>query len=270
MILDANGNVIEEWKQWEHLFKMPHEVQISPYDPDRSVWVVDRDNSQIFKFSNDGKKLLLTLGEKGVMQEDDTHFGRPANISFAPDGSFYVADGYANTRIIKFDKNGKRLLTWGTKGPGHGQFQVQVHDVAVDREGRVYVADRGNKRIQIFDPNGKYLDEWDDIYYPSYIYITKDDYVWVLSGQADRLLKYDMKGQLVTYWGTHGTTGNYFDDPHALSLDADGNLYVANYTTLDLGLLKLVPKANADRSRLVTPGLNRSLSAKAPSSTTKH
>ena len=109
---------------------------------------------------------------------------------------------------------------------------MQVHDVAVDRQGRVYVADRGNTRTQIFDSNGKYLDEWDDICHPSYIYVTKDGYVWVLSEQADRMLKYDKKGHLLT----HGTTGNYFDDPHALSLDSDGNLYVANYTTQNLGL----------------------------------
>jgi DNA-binding beta-propeller fold protein YncE len=259
MILDANGNVIDEWKQWEHLLNMPHEVEISPYDPERSVWVVDRDNSQVFKFSNDGKKLLMTLGEKGVIASDATHFGRPANISFAPDGSFYVADGYANTRIIKFDKNGKRLLTWGTEGPGPGQFKVQVHDVAIDQQGRVYVADRGNQRIEIFDSNGKYLDEWDNIYYPTSIYITKDGYVWVLSGQGDRLLKYDMSGHLLTYWGTHGTTGDYFDDPHAISLDAAGNLYVANYSTQDIGVLKLVPEPNAERSRLVSPGFNRFL-----------
>ena len=92
-IVDGNGNLIEEWKQWNHLFKMPHAVRISPYDPEKNVWIIERENSQIFKFTNDGKKLLLTLGEKGVLKSDETHFGRPADIAFLPDGSFYVADG---------------------------------------------------------------------------------------------------------------------------------------------------------------------------------
>jgi peptidylamidoglycolate lyase len=264
MILDAQGNVVDEWKQWAYLFKCPHEVQISPYDPERSIWIVDRDNSQVFKFSNDGKKLLLTMGEKGVIANDDTHFGRPADISFAPDGSYYIADGYANTRIIKFDRNNRRVLTWGSEGSGPGQFRVQVHDVAVDQEGRVYVADRGNDRIQIFDGNGKYLTEWDNIYKPSYIYITKDGYVWVLAGQLARLLKYDKNGHLLTYWGTAGPGQGQFSDPHAMSVDQDGNLYVANYSsyaTQTIGLEKFTPRPDAERSRLVAPGLNRFLPA---------
>jgi DNA-binding beta-propeller fold protein YncE len=267
MILDGNGNVVDEWKQWDYLFNCPHEVQISPYDPDRSVWIADRDNSQVFKFSHDGKKLLMTLGEKGVVANDDTHFGHPADVSFAPDGSFYVADGYINTRVIKFDKNGKRLLTWGSEGSGPGQFRVQVHDVAVDEQGRVYVADRGNNRIQVFDANGKYLDEWDNVFNPNYIYITKDHYVWVLSGQEGRLVKYDMNGHLITYWGTpaqqayFGPAEGQFDDPHAMSMDSAGNLYVANYSERAVGVVKFVPNPSADRSRLVSPGVSRFLPA---------
>ena len=134
MILDANGNVVDEWKQWESLIQVPHAIKISPYDPERNVWIVDRVGEQILKFSHDGKKLLMTLGEKGVMGTDHNHFGQPANISFTPDGSFYIADGYVNTRIVKFDKNGKFLLQWGSAGGGPGQFKVLVHDVAVDPE----------------------------------------------------------------------------------------------------------------------------------------
>jgi DNA-binding beta-propeller fold protein YncE len=264
MIVDAQGNVVDEWKQWDYLFRCPHEVQISPYDPEKNVWIADRDNSQVFEFSHDGKKLLLTMGEKGVIANDDVHFGRPSNISFTPDGSYYVSDGYANTRIIKFNKNNKRILTWGSEGSGHGQFRVQVHDVAVDQQGRVYVADRGNDRVQIFDSNGKYLDEWDNIYKPSYIYITKDNYVWVLAGQLARLLKYDKNGHLLTYWGTAGPNDGMLSDPHGMSMDSDGNLYIANYSnygTQTIGIVKFVPKPDADKSRLVSPGFNRFLPA---------
>lgn len=261
MILDANGNVVEEWKQWDSLFKMPHRVTISPYDPERNVWIIDRDNDQIFKFSHDGKQLLMTLGEKGVQGNDDKHFGRPADISFLPDGSFYVADGYANTRVVKFDKNGKFLFAWGSEGSGPGQFKVQVHDVAVDQKGRVLVADRGNDRIQIFDASGKYLDQWPNIKKPSFIWVTKSGSVWVVSGQGNRLAEYDLNGRLLTYWGMYGRGPGEFDDPHDLSVDAAGNLYVSIYSTQKAGLEKFAPRPDADPKRLVGPAFNRTLPA---------
>lgn len=257
MVLDSEGNLIEEWKQWDKLIKIPHSVKISPYDPDRSVWVVDRVGQQIFKFSNDGKKLLMTLGEAGVAGTDEKHFGQPANISFAPDGSFYIADGYVNTRIMKFDKTGKFLLQWGSPGGGPGQFKVLVHDVAVDAQGRVFVADRGNHRIQIFDANGKYIEEWGDITQPAYIHITKDGTVWVVCGEGNRLAQYDMNGKLLTYWGMYGVLPGQFDRPHDLTVDQDGNLYVTIWSSQKVGIEKYVPRPGADRRRLITAGYNR-------------
>ena len=257
MVLDRNGNVIEEWKQWDSLFKMPHAVKISPYDPEKAVWVIERENQQIFKFSHDGKKLLMTLGEKGVTGDDEKHFGRPTDISFAPDGSFYISDGYKNTRILKYDKNGKFLFKWGSDGTGPGQFKVEVHDVAVDKDGKVYVADRGNDRVQIFDANGKYLDEWPHIRKPSYIHLTKDGFAWVVSGQGNRILKYDLRGKLLTSWGMYGSGPGQLDDPHDLSVDSEGNLYISIFSTQKAGVEKFVPRPGADRSRLVTAGFNR-------------
>lgn len=257
MVLDSNGKVVEEWKQWENLIKIPHSIKISPYDPERNVWVVDRIGQQIFKFTHDGKKLLMTLGEAGVMGTDQKHFGQPANISFAPDGSFYIADGYVNTRIMKFDKNGKFLLEWGGSGQGPGQFKVLVHDVAVDPKGRVFVADRGNHRIQIFDANGKYIEEWPDITQPSYIHIAKDGTVWVVCGEGNRLAQYDMNGKLLTYWGMYGMGPGHLDRPHDMTVDQDGNLYVTIWSSQKVGLEKFVPRPGADRKRLIAAGFNR-------------
>ena len=123
-VLDRNGNLIEEWKQWLPNFTVPHRITMDPYDPQRHIWFVDRGSQQIFKFTNDGKQLVMTLGEKGVAGNDEKHFGRPTDIAFLPDGTFFVSDGYDNTRVVKFDKNGKFLMTWGTPGTGPGQFNL--------------------------------------------------------------------------------------------------------------------------------------------------
>ena len=110
MLYDADGKVTEDWKQWDDMIAIPHSIHINPYDRDRPVWVIDRDNHQIIKFSNDGKKILMKLGEKAVPGTDHGHFNRPAGIAYLPDGSFYVADGYVNSRVIKFDKDGNYRL----------------------------------------------------------------------------------------------------------------------------------------------------------------
>ena len=120
-------------------------------------------------FSNDGKQLLQTLGEEGVAADDETHFGTAAGLAFLPDGSVLVADGLTNARIVKLDRNGKFVMAWGGKGAEDGQFNA-VHGVDVDRNGRVYVADRANKRVQVFDENGKHLATWPNIRFPNHMF----------------------------------------------------------------------------------------------------
>jgi DNA-binding beta-propeller fold protein YncE len=252
LVLNGDGKVVEDWSQWNDQLILPHSVEFDPYDPQKHVWVVDREGDQILKFTNDGKKLVLRIGEKGVAGTDHAHFGRPASLLFMPDGSFYVADGYDNARVVKFDKDGKYLMEWGTKGTGPGQFNL-VHDVAVDARHRIYVADRGNNRIQIFDEAGKYLDEWRNIRGPSHLTMTRDGYVWVTSGVGNRLAKFDLNGRLVTYWGMYGRFSGGFDDPHTIDVDSSGNLYVVE--VFNNRLEKFVPSQGADKSRLIGPKL---------------
>jgi len=250
LVVDGTGRVVEDWSQWNNLFGFPHFVRLNPYDPEKHVWVVNRDAHQIHEFTRDGKQLVKTLGEFNVPGTDARHFGLPADIAFLPDGTFCVADGYYNSRIVKFDKNGRFLMAWGTNGSGPGQFKVP-HSVAVDGQHRVYVSDRDNNRVQIFNEDGHYLDEWRNIRIPAFILATKDQAVWVLTLTTARLLKYDLQGQLLTYWGTESRQRPFpgsFSGPHQFSVDPEGNVYVADFRN---GVQKFVAKPGADMSRLV-------------------
>jgi sugar lactone lactonase YvrE len=254
VVYDGSGRVIEEWSQWDTLLVAPHYITQSPYDPEKALWVADRNGSQVLKFSNDGKRLLLRVGEKGVERADRTHLGRPASLAFMPDGSFYVADGYVNRRVVKFDKDGKYQLEFGTAGTGPGQFhpEGQVHSIAIDSNHRIYVGDRGNRRIQIFDENGKYLDEWPNIQGPSDIKVMQDGTLWVVSGVGNRLARYELAtGRLLDYWGMYGSFPGAMDNPHFISVDSEGNLYLAISSSIKAGIEKYVPRPNADRSRLI-------------------
>ena len=251
LVVDGNGKLLEDWTQWDHLFeggRGPHHVKISPYDPEKHVWVVDDMVQQVFEFTHDGKQLVLTLGERLKQGEDDKHFGRPTDIAWLPDGTFFITDGYVNTRVVKFDKNGKYLMTWGTKGKGPGQFDLP-HSIDIDAQRRVYVADRSNSRIQIFDQNGKYLSEWDNIRQPYHIMITADQHLWVADGVTNKFLKYDLNGHLLYSWGTYGSFPGAFWGVHQFSVDSAGNLYAAE--TFGGRTQKFTPKPGTDAATLI-------------------
>ena len=266
LVFNREGKMIENWSQHDDLFTHPHSLKSSPYDPERAIWVVDgrspsgdpdiRANAtgtkegashQVFKFSRDGK-LLLTLGEHGVPGNDKSHFGGPTDIAFFPNGDFLISDGYRNGRIVRFNKDGKYLSEFGTPGTGPGQFQ-QVHSVTIDARGRIYAADRGNRRIQVFDQSGKLLDIWPNIPMPDHIAITRDGHLWVADGAAHRFMKYDLEGGLQETWGTFGTAPGNFWVLHHFSVDNEGNLYTSE--VIGGRVQKFVPRKGADRAKLV-------------------
>jgi NHL repeat len=251
-VLDSNGKVLETWSQWDKLFEVtngPHKIRISPYDPQHRVWVVGETKNVIYVFSNDGKQLLQTLGEEGVAADDERHFGRPQDVEFLPDGSVLVADGLTNSRVVKLDRNGRYVASWGTKGSADGQFNA-VHGLAVDRNQHVYVADRSNKRVQVFDANGKHLATWPNIRFPNHIFVsdaTQD--VWVADNMTAEVLKFDVNGNRLFAWDASGTAPGGFGELHQFAVDSKGNVYTADNV---LGRLqKLVPKPGADPKHLI-------------------
>jgi DNA-binding beta-propeller fold protein YncE len=258
IVVDREGRLVQSWRQHDELLskggKGPHQIEMNPADPEKHVWVVSDSGDAVFKFSHDGK-LVMTLGEVDVPGEDEKHFNEPADVDWLPDGSILVADGYVNSRVVKFDKDGKFVKAWGSKGTGPGQFQV-VHSIAVDANRRVYVADRSNKRVQVFDENGTFLDQWPDLSSPYTLLISGDQHMWVADGHVNRISKYTLAGQFLYGWGTSATIRNgdqpgWFDGPHQLSVDQEGNLYVAE--VYGGRVQKFKPKAGADPSKLVKP-----------------
>jgi peptidylamidoglycolate lyase len=251
--VDRNGRLIESWEQHNKLFVRPHRALVSPYDPERHIWLVDDGAQMIYKFTRDGKQLVMQLGEFRVAGNDEKHFGRPTDIAWLPDGTFFVSDGYTNSRVVKFDPNGKFLLTWGQKGnepnetrPG---FMNTVHAIAVDKNRRVYISDRANSRIQVFDENGKFLDAWPRVRRPYSIMLTEDQHLWVADGTTQKFLKFDLTGKLLYSWGTFGAFPGGFWGVHQFHTDSDGNLYTAD---VHVGRpQKFSPKKGANPANLV-------------------
>ena len=248
MVLNGDGKVVENWAQWNSLISIPHSLMFDPYDKERHLWVVDRTGQQILKFTNDGKKLVMKVGEKGVAGTDHGHFNEPAGMTFMPDGSFYIADGYKNGRIIKFDKNGKFLLEWGTKGSGPGQFNL-VHSVTVDAQHHVYTADRVNNRIQIFDESGKLIDTWPNVRSATRVVATQDGAIWLTAAGYNRVAKFDTNGKLLYHWGMFGSEPGQIDNPHQWDVDQAGNFYVADSN--NDRVQKFVPRKTADQSHVM-------------------
>jgi hypothetical protein len=236
LVMNAEGKITEDWTQWDKMWTRPHDIEISPYDSEKHVWIVDAEGHGVYKFTNDGKKLLLTLGTPHVAGDDDTHFRRPTFLVFMDANTMYLADGYDNTRVIKYDMDGKKLAQWGEMGTAPNEkrpgYWNSVHGIAVDPTTReVFVNDRANSRVQVFDENGKYLREWNfgprppmDIH--SFI-VTSDRRLWAADQGTHKILGYDLQGHFLYSWGSWGEYPGGMWGVHGLSTDQEGNFYVA-------------------------------------------
>jgi hypothetical protein len=256
VVVDARGNIIERWTQWDSMLKRPHFITINPYDPEKHVWIVDDQGHAVYEFTHDGKQLVKTLGTPNVAGEDEKHFNRPTFINWLPDGTMFVTDGYGNTRVVKFDKDGKYLVAWGKranppddKRPGY--FDA-VHGVVFDTQRhRVFVTDRSDHRVEIFDENGNFLDQWSTgkPSTPQFLYMAADRNIWIADGTTSKILKFDMDGHFLYSWGSQGDWPGAMWNVHGMSVDQEGNLYLAEVNNGRAE--KFRPRPGANSSLLV-------------------
>ena len=255
--LDANGQVKERWTQWDQLCAGsdgpgPHRLRISPYDPAKRVWVINETFHTIYIFSNDGKQLLKTLGEKNVPGADATHFGKPQDVAFLPDGRILIADGLDNHRVMIFDKDLNYLSEFGGKGSGPGQFNG-VHAVAVGPGGRIFALDRSGGRVNVFrttsDPKKvEFEASWPGFRLPLDL-IVNDDAVWMTDLSPLRFIKLNFKGERLYTWLVPPDLPDGYLEVHTFSVDSAGNLYGGDnqYGRTQ----KFVPKPGADPALLI-------------------
>ena len=230
-LLDKDtGKILNSWGA--NLFIMPHGLSV---DKEDNVWIADVGLHQIFKFSHEGD-LLMTLGEAKIPGNDSLHFYLPTDIAVADDGSFYVSDGYGNSRIVKFSKEGKYLYEWGKRGGLSGELYTP-HGIDLDSDGNVYVADRENNRIQEFDANGQFLKQWKNTTGTQLYALTidKQNNLFAIDNLTinDTLIKgtdiihFDSKLNLLMRFGRGNSEGIAVPRYHDIDVDNNGNIYVA-------------------------------------------
>lgn len=241
-VFDRDGRFLRAWGR--DLIKSAHHLKI---DGEGNVWTTDVEWHVVRKFTPDGK-LLLTLGTPQVAGCDEQHFNMPTDLAFASNGDIFVADGYGNARIVHFDKNGKYVKQWGELGSRPGQFSIP-HAIAIDSRDRIYVADRNNVRIQVFDTSGKLLDVWNNLLTPWGFWMLPNDELWVCGSSPmtwrpedtalgvppkDQLfMRFKSDGKLLQLWSVpKGIDGlerpGELNWVHCVAVDSQGNLYAGD------------------------------------------
>lgn len=215
LVFNRAGEFVMSWGQG--MLKTPHGLRI---DRDDSVWVTDMARHVVVKYSSAGKPLLI-LGQFDVAGDRPDRFNKPTDTAIGAEGEIYVSDGYGNARVAKFSKEGKFLMEWGHKGTGPGELNLP-HSIRLDPRGRVFVGDRENDRVQIFEPDGKFVDQWRESGAPYGLFLDQDR-LFVADGRAKRINVLDASGKRVGGWSTGEGVVN---EPHWVCVDRRGDVYV--------------------------------------------
>ena len=255
LVYDQKGNFLRSWGEGDFTYRT-HGISVGP---DGTVYCTDDGNHTVRRFTPEGK-LLMTLGtlntpsdtgydgkDTKTVSKPGAPFNRPTNLAVGPKGDLYVSDGYGNCRVHQFAPTGTLKRSWGVPGQGPGQFLLP-HGLAVAADGRVFVCDRENDRIQIFSPDGEYLSEWTDTRRPTHVvfdgagraYVSE---LWWQPGQTSkrygpagsirsgRVSVHDDNGGVITRWGgADPTAAGSFAAPHGIAVDSRGDVYVSEVT----------------------------------------
>jgi len=254
IVFDREGRFLHSWG--EGVFPRAHGITIGPDD---TIYCTDDDDHTVRKCTPDGK-VLLTLGISGKPSPfmSGHPFNRCTHVALDPHtNEIYVSDGYANARVHKYSPDGKLLFSWGESGTGPGQFNIP-HNICTDRDGYVYLADRENHRIQVFDPKGRFETQWVNMARPCGLYI--DDgveqlcYVGELGaamstnegalGLGPRVSVMNLKGEVLARLGDvgPGETPGQFIAPHGITIDSHGDIYVGEVSWTVAGRLLDPPR----------------------------
>jgi DNA-binding beta-propeller fold protein YncE len=259
--LDAHGKFVREIGQGLYGFSFAHTVRI---DKDDNIWCVDEGSNMVMEFNPAGQIIML-YGRKPETVEgappppgttppppppafasfQHRLFNRPADVAWDAAGNSFVADGYNNSRVVKFDKDGNWVKEWGQRGTAPGEFHT-VHTVATDAKGNVYVGDRENNRIQVFDNDGNFLKQWTHAGAPWAICITPGpkQVLYTSDSNAGRIYKLDLDGNILGVLGKSGKRLGEFGWVHEIACPAENTLYVAELLNWRIQKLNLHPSAN--------------------------
>ena len=236
---DANGNFTRAFGPRD-TWTFSHGLRL---DHDGNIWVSDIGTHTVVKMARDGTHLMTlgTPGQNGPWDESSGSrlFDQPNDIAFDSQGNFYVAQGHGRGEpgILKFDANGNFLMQWGSRGTGPGEFAV-AHSIEIDAQDRLYVADRENMRVQIFDTDGNYLDQWSFDAMACALYLHDDGVMYMTTGFDGEWAKLDMQGNVVGSLGRPGEGLGEFGEGHFLVVDDIGDVYIADAVSSKLHLFR--------------------------------